>query len=260
VEAAEDAGAASSEDDPGVGGVMCRKSWRSVRLDNSTSWPPSRLRSGRRRPRRRSSGTWTSSVAALLGGHLGELEGPEDPATQLQGVVDALHPGRVLGELIVTEPRLRGPGGNDEMVVGLGGTASVHQGGGHGLGGQVDRGDLAEDDGGVLLLGQDLARRRGDLALATGCRWRPDRAAAGRGGGLSWRSARDVDIGPARARAANRPPKPDPMMTTVGRLGEAVRALSMSGATGGQRPFVPVRERESRHGRCTSPSSPLLRA
>ena len=52
-----------------------------------------------------------------VGAQLGQLERPEDPAAQLQRVVDALHPGRELGELVVAEVGLAGPGGHDQAVV-----------------------------------------------------------------------------------------------------------------------------------------------
>ena len=54
----------------------------------------------------------------LLGlGQLGELERAEDPAAQLEGVVDALHAGRELGEVVVAEVGLPGAGGDDQRVV-----------------------------------------------------------------------------------------------------------------------------------------------
>src|SRR3546814_1220723 len=45
---------------------------------------------------------------------LGELEGAEDAAAQLEGVVDRLHARGVLGEVVVAEVRLAGAGGHDE--------------------------------------------------------------------------------------------------------------------------------------------------
>ena len=53
-----------------------------------------------------------------VGGRLGHLERAEDPPAQLAGVVDRLHARREAGELVVTEVRLRHPGGDDEAVVG----------------------------------------------------------------------------------------------------------------------------------------------
>ena len=53
----------------------------------------------------------------LVVGDLGELEGAEDPAAQLEGVVDALHAGRELGELVVAEVGLAGAGRHDQRVV-----------------------------------------------------------------------------------------------------------------------------------------------
>ena len=50
-------------------------------------------------------------------GQLGELERAEDAAAQLEGVVDALEPRRVLGELVVAEVRLRRAGRDDQAVV-----------------------------------------------------------------------------------------------------------------------------------------------
>ena len=49
---------------------------------------------------------------------LGHLEGPEDPAPQLERVVDRLHSGRPARELVVAEVGLPGAGGDDQAVVG----------------------------------------------------------------------------------------------------------------------------------------------
>ena len=56
-------------------------------------------------------------VLAAGGAELGHLEGAEDPAAQLEGVVDALHAGRELGEVVVAEVGLAGAGGDDQRVV-----------------------------------------------------------------------------------------------------------------------------------------------
>ena len=58
-------------------------------------------------------------VAVALGRgrrELGPLEGAEDAAAQLEGVVDALHPGGVLGELVVAEVGLPGAGRDEQRV------------------------------------------------------------------------------------------------------------------------------------------------
>ena len=57
---------------------------------------------------------------------LGQLEGAEDPAAQLERVVDGLHPRCVAGELVVAEPRLPRAGGDEEGVVGRDGLAPEH--------------------------------------------------------------------------------------------------------------------------------------
>ena len=95
-------------------------------------------------------------------GNLGQLERAEDPPAQLQRVVDVLHPGGEPGELVVAEVGLPGAGGHDEAVVAdrdvPGHPARVDR-----AAGQVDVGDVAEQHGGVLLVLEDLAGRRGDL-------------------------------------------------------------------------------------------------
>ena len=52
------------------------------------------------------------------GRELGELEGAEDPAAQLERVVDRLHAGGVLGEAVVPEVGLARSGGHEQAVVG----------------------------------------------------------------------------------------------------------------------------------------------
>ena len=95
---------------------------------------------------------------------LGHLEGAEDPAAQLEGVVDALHAGGELGEVVVAEVGLAGAGGDQQRVVRRHGLATEDlRGDGAGL--EVDVGDLAEQDAGVVLPAEHLAGRRGDLAL-----------------------------------------------------------------------------------------------
>ena len=59
-------------------------------------------------------------------------------------------PGRELGELVVAEVGLAGAGGDDQRVVRRDGLAAEHvRGDGAGL--EVDAGDLAEQDPGVVL-------------------------------------------------------------------------------------------------------------
>ena len=74
---------------------------------------------------------------------LGPLERAEDPPTQLQRVVDVLHPGREPGEVVVAEVGLPGAGGHDEAVVAErdvpGHPARVDR-----AAGQVDGGDVGE--------------------------------------------------------------------------------------------------------------------
>src|SRR5207244_4171759 len=77
------------------------------------------------------------------------------PPAALQGGGDALHPGRDLRALVVAEVRVAGAGRDDEGVVRRLDPAAQDLGGHHAAL-QVDVGDLAEDDPGVLLAGQDL--------------------------------------------------------------------------------------------------------
>jgi hypothetical protein len=92
-------------------------------------------------------------VVTAGGAELGHLEGTEDPAAQLQRVVDALHAGRVLGEAVVAEVGLRGAGGHDQRVVGGGRGPAQHHGGDE-LPLQVDPPGGRRD----LALGQDPGR------------------------------------------------------------------------------------------------------
>ena len=137
---------------------------------------------------------------------LGELEGAEDPAAQLEGVVDALHarartrrtgrcrsrtgpaPAATISESYgVTVSR---PSTCEVTVRAL----------------EVDVGDLAEEHPGVALAGEDLARRRGDLALAEDAgrhlvEQRLEEVVAG------LRDHRDVDVGALERLGAEQPPE-----------------------------------------------------
>ena len=133
----------------------------SVRLASSAIWPAISTPVG--------PAPTTTKVSARSGlggraGQLGELEGAEDAPAQLEGVVDRLHPGRVAGELVVAEPRLPGARGDEQAVVGGHALAAEHRRG-DGARLEVDVGDGAEHDPGVLLAGEHLAGARGDLAL-----------------------------------------------------------------------------------------------
>ena len=124
---------------------MRRKSRRRVCRDSSAIWPAIST------PGRAGADDDEGEQPLLLPlvpGELGHLEGAEDAAAQLQGVVDRLHAGREAGELVVAEVRLPGPGGHDEVVVGRRGPP-VEDLRGDGPGGQVDVGDVAEQHGRV---------------------------------------------------------------------------------------------------------------
>ncbi len=56
-------------------------------------------------------------VVAARRAQLGQLEGAEDPAPELERVVDALHAGRVLRELVVAEVGLARARRDQERVV-----------------------------------------------------------------------------------------------------------------------------------------------
>ncbi len=69
----------------------------------------------------------------------------EDPPAQLEGIIDALHTRRETREVVVAEVRLAGPRSDDERVV-CRDAGLVQHGGGDGVGGEVDIGDLAEQN------------------------------------------------------------------------------------------------------------------
>ncbi len=97
-------------------------------------------------------------------GDLGGLERAQDAATQLQRVVDALHPGREGGVLVVAEVGLLGAGGHDQAVVGRH-RFHAHQVGLDRLRGEVDGPDIAPQHPDVLLAAQDQPGGRRDVAL-----------------------------------------------------------------------------------------------
>ena len=115
---------------------------------------------------------------------LGELEGAEDPAAQLERVVDALHAGRELGELVVAEVGLAGAGRHDQRVVRRHRLAAEHVRGDRARL-EVDVGDLAEEHPGVAAGRRAPRGSAGRSRPRRGCRSPPGRAAAGTGGGWS---------------------------------------------------------------------------
>ena len=58
-----------------------------------------------------------SARSAGIGGKLGHLKGQEDLVPQVAGVLDRLHPGRKLREVIAPEVGVGGPGGHYQRVV-----------------------------------------------------------------------------------------------------------------------------------------------
>ena len=95
---------------------------------------------------------------------LGHLEGTEDAGAQLERVVHRLHPRGVTRELVVAEVGPGGAGGDDQRVVADGPRRPQRQGGRQRPRLQIEAGDIGELDGGVALLAQHLAQRRGDGA------------------------------------------------------------------------------------------------
>ena len=95
-----------------------------------------------------------------IGLPLGGLERDQDPAPDLEGVLDRLEPGRDGRPLRVVEVGVVGAGGDDQRVVGD--RAAVGHQDLRRSGIEADR--LAEDDRRVALLAQDRAQRLGDVA------------------------------------------------------------------------------------------------
>ena len=142
-------------------------------------------------------------VVTAGGTELGHLEGAEDAAAELEGVVDALHAGRELGEVVVAEVGLAGTGRHEQGVVRRDGVAAQHLRGDR-PGSEVDAGDLAQDHPGVVLTAEDLAGRRGDLALGQDARrdlveQRLEEVVRG------LRDDGDVDVGAAQGLRAEEP-------------------------------------------------------
>ena len=147
-------------------------------------------------------------VVASVGAELGHLEGSEDPAAELERVVDRLHAGRVLGEVVVAEVGLGGARGDHQRVVGRDRRAAEHLAGDLALL-EVDGGDLAEQDLRVLLAAEDLTRRRRDLALGEDAgrhlvEQRLEEVVRGLG------DHRDLDVGPPQRLGAEEAAEPGP--------------------------------------------------
>ena len=93
---------------------------------------------------------------------LGQLEGAEDSRADAKGVVERLHAGRVALPFVVAEVGVAGPGRDDQRVVVE--RDVVGGGSGDGVRVEVDRRDLAEQHAHVLVVDEDVAERRRDLA------------------------------------------------------------------------------------------------
>ena len=92
------------------------------------------------------------------------LESAEDPAPQLQGVVDGLHSRRIDGEFGVTEIRLAHAGGDDQAVIGNF-SATLERVYSQKARADIDIHHLAREDPGVRLAAEDLADGGRDLTL-----------------------------------------------------------------------------------------------
>jgi hypothetical protein len=144
-----------------VEGAMLRNSPRSVRLASSAICPAISTPVG---PAPTTTKVSARATSAGVVAELGTLEGGEDAAAQLQGVVDGLHARGELGEVVVAEVRLPGACGDHQAVVGQrrrGALAGEREGAGVG----VDVQHVPEQDAGVRLTAQDLAGGGCDLAL-----------------------------------------------------------------------------------------------
>ena len=103
-------------------------------------------------------------AAGRVAGPLRLFESAQDPAAQLEGVVDGLHAGSPFGEVVVSEVRLARAGSHDQAVE-RGDVGVAQQLRANRLGLQVDPRHVAEENLRVLLLAQDHPGRRRDLAL-----------------------------------------------------------------------------------------------
>ena len=90
---------------------------------------------------------------------LGRLEREQHAAADGRGVLDRLEPGRDRGPLVVAEIGVGRAGGDDQVVV-----ADLAVGQHDAPGRRIDRDGLAQDDLHVLLVPEDPADRRRDVA------------------------------------------------------------------------------------------------
>ena len=95
---------------------------------------------------------------------LGHLERPQNPAAELEGVVDRFHAGRPARELVVAEVGLAGAGGDDQAVVRDLDGAPVGARGRHRASLEVEAGHLGQLDLDISMAAQNASDRRGDLA------------------------------------------------------------------------------------------------
>ncbi len=102
---------------------------------------------------------------AGVGRALGELERPEHPATDRQRVVDGLHPGGPLRELVVPEVGLAHACGDDQVVVGQRDALAVGASGHDQVGVDVDVDHLGQHAFDVAVPLEHDPQGRGDLAL-----------------------------------------------------------------------------------------------
>ena len=146
-----------------------------------------------------------------VGSHLGPLECHEDLAPDQRGIVDAFQARRDACPVVMAEIRMSRARREDEIVE-LDLAAAPEDA----AASRVDADDLVHEHGRLFLLAQDRARGPGDIG----------RRQCGNGDLVQERLEQvivvpidygDVGRDTASARAANRPPKPAPTMTTFGR-------------------------------------------
>ena len=158
-------------------GSKRRKLAPSARRDSSAIWPASSTPVG--------PAPTMANVSQGLRRHHGlelrHLEGAEDPSTKLEGVVDRLHPWRVDGVLVVAEVGLRCAGRDDQAVVRqLVARPSVSI---VSCRSSTSMSTTSPRTTRALRWRRRTSRIGGAMSPSEARRWRPGRAAAGRGGG-----------------------------------------------------------------------------